>query len=407
MSEVIDDLVEQVRHRIRLGNPNVSIKEIELKHTLEDVIAEFKPNSQASDLTSPAFGTKEEAIRELSGMGKLQPLLDDSTIEEIWINEPGRVFVARNGKSELTNLILTEQQVRTLVERMLASTGRRVDLANPFVDATLPDGSRLHVVIPDITKNHWSVNIRKFVMGSKSINTLVDVGTLTVNAANFLQAAVSSGLNIIVAGATQAGKTTLMNALLNSARSSDRIITCEEVFELQLTSPDWVALQTRQESLEGTGEVTLRRLIKESLRMRPSRLVVGEVRQEECLDLLVAMNSGMPAMCSIHANSARQAIAKLCLLPMLAGSNVSAEFVVPTVASVVDVVVHTALNKNGTRKIQEIISVTGRIESGNIETIDIFTHFQGELKATGLYPAKLEKFSSAGFNLAQLLGKVA
>ena len=276
MSEVIDDLVEQVRHRIRLGNPNVSIKEIELKHTLEDVIAEFKPNSQASDLTSPAFGTKEEAIRELSGMGKLQPLLDDSTIEEIWINEPGRVFVARNGKSELTNLILTEQQVRTLVERMLASTGRRVDLANPFVDATLPDGSRLHVVIPDITKNHWSVNIRKFVMGSKSINTLVDVGTLTVNAANFLQAAVSSGLNIIVAGATQAGKTTLMNALLNSARSSDRIITCEEVFELQLTSPDWVALQTRQESLEGTGEVTLRRLIKESLRMRPSRLVVGE-----------------------------------------------------------------------------------------------------------------------------------
>lgn len=242
MSEVIDDLVEQVRHRIRLGNPNVSIKEIELKHTLEDVIAEFKPNSQASDLTSPAFGTKEDAIRELSGMGKLQPLLDDSTVEEIWINEPGRVFVARNGKSELTNLILTEQQVRTLVERMLASTGRRVDLANPFVDATLPDGSRLHVVIPDITKNHWSVNIRKFVMGSKSINTLVDVGTLTVNAANFLQAAVSSGLNIIVAGATQAGKTTLMNALLNSARSSDRIITCEEVFELQLTSPDWVAL---------------------------------------------------------------------------------------------------------------------------------------------------------------------
>ncbi len=169
MSEVIDDLVEQVRHRIRLGNPNVSIKEIELKHTLEDVIAEFQPNSQGSDLTSPAFGTKEDAIRELSGMGKLQPLLDDSTVEEIWINEPGRVFVARNGKSELTNLILTEQQVRTLVERMLASTGRRIDLANPFVDATLPDGSRLHVVIPDITKNHWSVNIRKFVMGSSQL----------------------------------------------------------------------------------------------------------------------------------------------------------------------------------------------------------------------------------------------
>lgn len=404
MSDVIEDLVEQVRHRIRLGNSNVSIKEVELKHTLEDVIAEFNPNQLNTDLTSPAIGVKEEAIQELSGLGKLQPLLDDSTVEEIWINEPGRVFVARSGQSELTNLILTDQQVRTLVERMLASTGRRVDLANPFVDATLPDGSRLHVVIPDITKNHWSVNIRKFVMGSKSLNALVEIGTIPANAANFLQAAVASGLNIIIAGATQAGKTTLMNALLNSARSGDRIITCEEVFELQLTSPDWVALQTRQESLEGTGEVTLRRLIKESLRMRPSRLVVGEVRQEECLDLLVAMNSGMPAMCSVHANSARQAISKLCLLPMLAGSNVSAEFVVPTVASVVDVVVHTALNKNGSRRIQEIISVTGRVESGNVETVEIFTNLHDQLLPTGLYPAKLEKFISAGFNLAEILG---
>lgn len=404
MSDVIEDLVEQVRHRIRLGNSNVLIKEVELKHTLEDVIAEFNPNQLNTDLTSPAIGVKEEAIQELSGLGKLQPLLDDSTVEEIWINEPGRVFVARSGQSELTNLILTDQQVRTLVERMLASTGRRVDLANPFVDATLPDGSRLHVVIPDITKNHWSVNIRKFVMGSKSLNALVEIGTLPANAANFLHASVASGLNIIIAGATQAGKTTLMNALLNSARSGDRIITCEEVFELQLTSPDWVALQTRQESLEGTGEVTLRRLIKESLRMRPSRLVVGEVRQEECLDLLVAMNSGMPAMCSVHANSARQAISKLCLLPMLAGSNVSAEFVVPTVASVVDVVVHTALNKNGSRRIQEIISVTGRVESGSVETVEIFTNSQDQLLPTGLYPAKLEKFISAGFNLAEILG---
>jgi pilus assembly protein CpaF len=238
---------------------------------------------------------------------------------------------------ELTTLILTEQDVKTLVERMLAASGRRVDLSQPFVDAMLGDGSRIHVAIPDVTREHWSVNIRKFVVKSHSLTDLVKTGSIISAAANFLQTCVDSGLNIIVSGATGAGKTTMMNALLNSAQSSDRVITCEEVFELQLINPDWVAMQTRQPSLEGTGEVTLRRIIKEALRMRPTRLVVGEVRQGECLDLLVAMNSGMPSMCSVHANGAREAIAKLCLLPMLAGNNVSAEFVVPAVAAAVDV----------------------------------------------------------------------
>ena len=403
MSDVIDDLVEQVRHRIRIGDPNIQLKNVALTHTLEDVIAEFDQARAASDITQTRMQAKEEAFLHLSGLGQIQPLLDDPTIEEIWINEPGRIFVARNGKSELTNLILTDQQVRTLVERMLATTGRRIDLANPFADATLADGSRLHVVIPDITRNHWSVNIRKFVMGSKSLESLVLAGTITPAAASFLKATVISGLNVIVAGATQAGKTTLMNALLNSAHSLDRVVTCEEVFELQLTSPDWVALQTRQESLEGTGEVTLRKLIKEALRMRPNRLVIGEVRQEECLDLLVAMNAGMPAMCSLHASSAKQAISKMCLLPMLSGSNVSAEFVVPTVASVVDVVVHTAMHKDGKRRVQNIVSVTGQIEGNNIETIDIFRRIDDQLIPTGLLPAKQAQLVSHGFDLNEIL----
>ena len=403
MSDVIDDLVEQVRHRIRIGDPNAQIQNVALTHTLEDVIAEFDQARASSDITQTRFQAKEEAFLHLSGLGQIQPLMDDPTIEEIWINEPGRIFVARNGKSELTNLILTDQQVRTLVERMLATTGRRIDLANPFADATLADGSRLHVVIPDITRNHWSVNIRKFVMGSKSLESLVLAGTISSAAASFLKATVISGLNVIVAGATQAGKTTLMNALLNSANSLDRVVTCEEVFELQLTSPDWIALQTRQESLEGTGEVTLRKLIKEALRMRPNRLVIGEVRQEECLDLLVAMNAGMPSMCSLHASSAKQAISKMCLLPMLAGSNVSAEFVIPTVASVVDVVVHTAMQKDGKRKVQKIVSVTGRLEGSNIETIDIFHRVDDQLIPTGLHPAKQEQFVSNGYDLTKIL----
>jgi len=321
--------------------------------------------------------------------GAIQEFLDDPNVEEIWINSPSRIFIAKHGVPELTTLILTEQDVKTLVERMLAASGRRVDLSQPFVDAMLGDGSRIHVAIPDVTREHWSVNIRKFVVKSHSLTDLVKTGSIISAAANFLQTCVDSGLNIIVSGATGAGKTTMMNALLNSARSSDRVITCEEVFELQLINPDWVAMQTRQPSLEGTGEVTLRRIIKEALRMRPTRLVVGEVRQGECLDLLVAMNSGMPSMCSVHANGAREAIAKLCLLPMLAGNNVSAEFVVPAVAAAVDVVVHIGMLPDGQRVVHEISTVSGRIEGSSIELMPVFARKDAVLQATGFIPERL------------------
>jgi pilus assembly protein CpaF len=401
MSGAVGEVIQEVRTRVRTGGISPHDEVIELRHMVEDILAQSK--NAASDNESPQI-LVDQIATQISGFGLLQPLLDDPTVEEIWINEPGRIFVARNGKSELTSVILSDVEVRGLVERMLASSGRRVDLSNPFVDATLPDGSRLHVAIPDITRKHWSVNIRKFIMGSKSLDGLVTVGTLTDQAAAFLQACVVAGLNVVVAGATQAGKTTLMNALLNSAPSSERVITCEEVFELQLTSPDWVALQTRQASLEGTGEIPLRRLIKEALRMRPNRLVVGEVRQEEALDLLVAMNAGMPSMCSLHANGSREAISKLCLLPMLAGSNVSAEFVVPTVASVVDIVVHTALRPDGTRKVQQITSVTGRIEGNSIETGDVFSFQNERLEAQGIFPGKLDRFQANNIDLASLVG---
>jgi pilus assembly protein CpaF len=404
MSGAVSDVVQEVRARVWTGGISPQDESTELRHIVEDILAREKNSTEFRFDAEPLLPVAEHIALHISGFGLLQPLLEDPEVEEIWINEPDRIFVARNGRSELTNVILDEIEVRGLVERMLAASGRRVDLSNPFVDATLPDGSRLHVAIPDITRKHWSVNIRKFIMGTKSLDGLVQAGTLTDQAAAFLQACVLAGLNIIVAGATQAGKTTLMNALLNSAPSSERVITCEEVFELQLTSPDWVALQTRQASLEGTGEITLRRLIKEALRMRPSRLVIGEVRQEEALDLLVAMNAGMPSMCSIHANGAREAISKLCLLPMLAGSNVSAEFVIPTVASVVDIVVHTALQLDGTRKVQQITSVTGRVEGSNVETGDIFSTQNSQLVPQGIFPGKLENFSARGIDLAKLVG---
>lgn len=371
MSGHIKSVISDVRTQTTSESNRTSIR-----HLAEDVAAKLQTQLDI-----------DAVVDEVSGFGAIQKLMEDPTIEELWINDPTHVFVARNGLPELTNVMMTAQDVRNIVERMLSSTGRRVDISSPFVDATLPDGSRLHVVIPDITREHWSINIRKFVMGSRSLDDLVASESLNHQAARFLVDAVQNGKNIIVAGATQAGKTTLMNALLNSAPALDRVITCEEVFELQLVSPDWVALQTRQNSLEGTGEVLLRRLIKEALRMRPNRLVVGEVRQEECLDLLVAMNSGMPSMCSIHANSAREALVKMCLLPMLAGSNVSAEFVIPTVASVVDVVIHAALMPDGRRRIRQISTVSGRVENGVIEMHDVFLWNGNDLAATGFVPS--------------------
>jgi pilus assembly protein CpaF len=213
-----------------------------------------------------------------------------------------------------------------------------------------------------------------------------------------------SGLNVVVAGGTQAGKTTLLNALLGCIPSSERIVSCEEVFEIHLPHhPDWVPMQTRDASLEGTGEIPLRRLVKEALRMRPSRLIVGEVRQAEALDLLIAMNSGLPAAATLHANSAREAVTKLCTLPLLAGSNIAADFVVPTVAGCVDIVVHTATGRDGRRRVREIAALPGRVESGVVEIADVFTLRGAHLvRGTG-FPPHEERFEAAGYDLAQLL----
>lgn len=230
----------------------------------------------------------------VAGFGPLQRYLDDPSIEEVWVNEPTKVFVARHGRSELTTTVLTSDDVRALVERMLKSSGRRIDFSNPFVDAMLPDGSRLHVVIPDITSEHWAVNIRKHTLRASGLADLIALGTLNAQAATFLEACAAAGLNILVSGGTQTGKTTLLNTLVAAVPARERVITCEEVFELRVDLPDVVRMQTRQASLEGSGEITLRHLVKEALRMRPQRIVVGEVRQSECLDLLISLNSGFP-----------------------------------------------------------------------------------------------------------------
>ncbi|NNG37267.1 CpaF family protein [Nakamurella aerolata] len=396
---------DEVRELIRRRGLDPVVDRRAARQLIDEVVSHYEERVATSSLPPllDRDGVTRYVYDTLAGYGPLQRFLDDPEVEEIWINQPGKVFVARDGRHELTTTVLTPGEVRDLVERMLKPSGRRLDLSSPFVDALLPDGSRLHAVIPDITREHLSLNIRKFVVAANGLEDLVARETITPHAARFLEAAVVSGLNIIVAGGTQAGKTTMLNTLVNSIPPSERVITCEEVFELRPNLPDVVAMQTRQPNLEGHGEIQLRRLVKEALRMRPSRIIVGEVRQEESLDLLIALNSGLPGMCSVHANSAREAVIKLCTLPLLAGENVTDNFVVPTVASSIDLVVQLGLEPGGGRRVREIVALPGRVESGVVETADIFTTRDGKLVRAQGFPPHDDRFARHGYDLPALL----
>ena len=313
-----------------------------------------------------------EVLARVSGYGPLQALLDDPGVEEIWINDPATVYVARAGRSERAPIRLTDEAVRDLVERMLHATGRRVDLSQPFVDASLPDGSRLHVVIPDVTRAHYAVNIRKFLTTHRRLGDLVAAGSMPARIAALLADAMAEGRNVLVSGATHAGKTTLLSALIGACPPAQRIVTVEETFELAVAAPDIVALQGRQPSLEGTGAVSLRRLVKEALRMRPDRLVVGEVRDAEALDLLLALNTGVPGAATIHANSAHDALRRLAALPLLAGRNIVAGFVLPAFAASVVLVVHCRRGADGRRFVEEVVDVTGEVIDDAVQTRPLY-----------------------------------
>ncbi|MGH9251659.1 MAG: CpaF family protein [Acidimicrobiales bacterium] len=400
--EIID---AEVRHVVRREGLDPVADPAAVRRIVDDVVATYDERSLSRPL--PPLGDARTIARtvldSVAGFGPLQRYLDDPTVEEIWINEPGKVFIARHGRSELTTTIFTDQEVRDLVERMLKTSGRRIDLSSPFVDAMLPDGSRLHVVIPDITPEHWAVNVRKFVVRATHLDELVSLGTLTPQAARFLDACVVAGLNVLVSGGTQAGKTTMLNCMTAAVPARERVITCEEVFELRIPLPDVVRMQTRQASLEGTGEISLRHLVREALRMRPQRIVVGEVRQQECLDLLIALNSGIPGMCTVHANSAREAVTKMCTLPLLAGENIGSRFVVPTVAGCVDIVVHLDTVHDGSRRVREIVAVPGRVEGEVVELEPIFLRRGDRLRRADGHPPHADRFGRVGIDAARLL----
>jgi pilus assembly protein CpaF len=345
------------------------------------------------------------AVDELAGAGPLEPLLRTPGVTDVLVNGPEHVWVDRGTGLELTEVRFPDDDaVRRLAVRLAATAGRRLDDAAPWVDAGLPDGTRLHAVLAPVSGSGTCLSLRVLRRCALSLDELAALGTLPGESGQLLRALVARRLAFLVTGGTGSGKTTLLSALLGDSDPGDRLVLCEDAAELTPAHPHVVRLLTRPPNVEGVGQVTVRDLVRQALRMRPDRLVVGEVREAEALDLLIALNSGLPGMCSIHANTAGDALAKLCTLPLLAGRNIDSAFVIPTVASAIDIVVHCELLRTGRRRITEIIAPSGHVSAGVIETSAIFGLRHDVLEPTGTAPARTVKFRSAGFDPAQLLG---
>lgn len=295
--------------------------------------------------------------RPTTRYGFVGPLLADPLVEEIIILGSLRTFVVREGRKELLPVVTTTANVRRIADQLLAGTGRRLDLANPIVSAQLEDGSRVHITGPPVTHpDRLNIQIRKFVVRANRMATLVESGAMPDHVSRFLTAAVTNDETILIAGAPGAGKTTLVNCLLSEVPPDRRVVTCEEVFEINSELPDITQMQTREAGLDGGAEITLRDLVREALRQRPDRIVVGEVRGPEALDLLMALNAGCAGLATLHANSAADALEKMVSYSILAGSNVTVAFAERTVAAVVGYVVFLRRTPTG-RILEEIVEV--------------------------------------------------
>lgn len=352
----------------------------------------------------------QEIVDELVGFGPLQALLNDPEISEIMVNSPRKVYIERNGKLMQTDIAFdSDQQVLHIIDRIILPLGRRIDADSPTVDARLPDGSRVNAVIPPVAIDGPSITIRKFQKDRLSINQLIELGSITKFMAEFLRACVISRLNIIIAGGTGSGKTTLLNVLSSFIPPDERIVTIEDAAELQLQQDHVVRLETKPPDTEGKNAVTIRDLVRNSLRMRPDRIVVGEVRGGEALDMLQAMNTGHDgSLTTLHANSPRDTVSRLETMCLMAGMDLPVRVIREQIASAIDVIVQQSRLRDGSRKVTSITEISG-MEGDKVVMTDIFRFEQsgvasdgkvlGELKPTGIRPLFSQQLEIAGFKL--------
>jgi pilus assembly protein CpaF len=339
--------------------------------------------------------TAQELFNQFFRLGPLQPLLDDESIEEVIVNAPDRGFVVRAGgaKEEIHPGFVSDEEVRSLLARIIARAGRRIDDASPAVDVRLPDGARLHALLPPLVRRAC-LTIRRHRMVAESLDDLVALQTVSDELAGFLRGAVEGGLNVLVSGGTASGKTTTLNALGEAIPPLERVVTIEETAELRLEEllPDCVALESRAANVEGLGRIGIRELVRHALRMRPTRIVVGEVRGPEALDMLSAMNTGHEgSMGTIHANSARQAISKLRTYTLMAEEQLTPEVVDEMIAETIDLVVHLHLDQHsGSRRVAQVAEVAG-LEGSRVLTNDLFGMENGTLVRTGVRPRFVDR----------------
>ncbi len=351
----------------------------------------------------------EQIAAEILGFGPLQTLLEDDDITEIMVNGPKNIYIEKRGMLNRVPLSFeSDDHVMRIIERIVAPLGRRVDESSPYVDARLPDGSRVNAVIPPISLVGPTLTIRKFSKTPITIEQLIKFGSLTPESLQFLKACVEARLNVIISGGTGSGKTTLLNILSQFIPSTERIVTIENAAELQLRQEHVVTLESRPANIEGTGQITIRQLVVNSLRMRPDRIIVGEIRDEEALDMLQAMNTGHDgSMTTAHSNSPRDTLARVETMALMAGMDLPVRAIREQIASAIDLVVHQERLRDGSRKVVNVTEISG-MEGDVITMTDIFVFEQrgiedseviGELRPTGLRPKSINQIEAAGIHL--------
>ena len=383
--------------------------QVEVRRQIEEIFSRVIDEEGLALTRAERVRMLEQITDEIIGLGPLEPLLRDDSVSEIMVNGPRQVYIERSGKLELTNVVFqNDDHVMRIIDRIIAPIGRRVDESSPMVDARLTDGSRVNAIIPPLSLVGPVITIRKFAASPFTTDDLIRFGTSTPDMFEFLRACVEARLNIFVSGGTGSGKTTTLNVLSSFIPNDERIVTIEDAAELQLRQEHVVTLESRPPNIEGKGAIPIRELVRNGLRMRPDRIVVGECRAGEALDMLQAMNTGHDGSLSTgHANTPRDMLARLETMVLMAGIDLPLRAIREQIASAVDLIVHQNRLKDGSRKIVNITEVQG-MEGDTIVMQDVFVFeqtgvidgkIQGRLKPTGIRPKFVEKFEAMGIHL--------